>query len=70
MFLCAMEAFAPAGPFLGNLPAKFQTDNGKEFINSHFKTWCEENNIKFVHGLPYNPQAQGQVRMTSSSHPL
>ena len=51
----------PDGPFLGRFPSKVQTDNGKEYENSTFKTWCKENNVDFAHGLPYSPHVQGQV---------
>jgi transposase InsO family protein len=38
-----------------------QTDNGPEFINQEVKSWCQEHNVEFRHGMPYRPTTQGQV---------
>ena len=37
------------------------TDNGREFKNKYIKKYCIDNNIKFLHGLPYRPHSQGVV---------
>ena len=46
--------------YFGN-PKKFQTDNGKEFVNEAVSTLCKSRNIEFLHGRPYHPQSQGVV---------
>lgn len=54
-------AYSPDGPFLGRYPEVLQTDNGREYSNSTFTHWCEENSVKFRHGMPYSPHVNGQV---------
>jgi hypothetical protein len=42
-------------------PKYLITDNGGEFKNHMLKKFCIDNNIKFLHGLPYRPHSQGVV---------
>ena len=42
-------------------PEELGSDNGKEFKNKILEKYLKEKNIKFVHGLPYNPHSQGVV---------
>ena len=42
-------------------PEEIGSDNGKEFKNKLIENYLEENNIKFIHGAPYNPHSQGVV---------
>ena len=42
-------------------PNTLHCDNGKEFSNELLNSFCEENNIKFIHGRPYHPQSQGCI---------
>ena len=42
-------------------PEKILTDNGGEFINKLFKTYCNKNDIILIHGRPRHPQTQGAV---------
>jgi len=37
------------------------SDNGKEFQNSHFQTFCQENGIKHQFTIPYNPSQNGRA---------
>ena len=43
------------------IPRQFASDNGAKFKNSIFNSFCKENNIEFIHGLPYGPHSQGSV---------
>ena len=36
-------------------PEEIGSDNGKEFKNNLIEGYLREKNIKFIHGLPYNP---------------
>ena len=40
-------------------PKSVSADNGKEFKNKLISDYLSENNIHYVHGLPYNPHSQG-----------
>ena len=42
-------------------PEEIGSDNGKEFKNNLIEGYLREKNIKFIHGLPYNPHSQGVV---------
>ena len=42
-------------------PSVISSDNGSEFVNSHFIELCQRFNITHRTSLPYHPQAQGQV---------
>ena len=39
----------------------FVEDNAQELKNKTLKQYCEKNNIKLLHGLPYRPHSQGVV---------
>ena len=41
------------------------TDNGAQFENDPFKSWCLEYGIKQRLALVYHPQANGQVEVTN-----
>ena len=43
-----------------NILKVFASDNGEEF-NAIFSNFCEDNNIEFRHGAPYNPHSNGIV---------
>jgi len=38
-----------------------RSDNGKEFQNSRFQTFCQENGIKHEFTIPYNPSQNGRA---------
>ena len=38
-----------------------QTDNGKEFVNEHLKSFLEKLDKHHIRGSPYHPQSQGAV---------
>ena len=40
-------------------PDKIGSDNGGEFKNALVENYLAKNNIKFIHGKPYNPHSQG-----------
>ena len=42
-------------------PNYLVTGNGTEFKNNVLGEYCKNNNIKFMHGLPYRPHSQGVV---------
>ena len=42
-------------------PLEFGSDNGREFINPSVNNYLLKNNVKMIHGLPYNPRSQGSV---------
>ncbi len=42
-------------------PKYLITDNGTEFKNKLLKEFCENNHVKFIHGLPYRPHSQGVI---------
>ena len=42
-------------------PEENGSDNWKEFKNTLIEGYLKEKNIKFIHGLPYNPHSQGVV---------
>ena len=42
-------------------PEEIGSDNGKEFKNELIENYLNENDIKFIHGAPYNPHSQGVV---------
>ena len=43
------------------IPKEFGTDNGREFINPSINNYLNNNNVKLINGLPYNPRSQGGV---------
>ena len=38
-----------------------KSDNGKEFSNTNFQTFCQENGIIHNFTVPYNPSQNGKV---------
>ena len=46
---------------INGYPEELGSDNGKEFKNSIIENYLRDNNIKFIHGNPYNPHSQGVV---------
>ena len=42
-------------------PNSLHTENGKEFHNNLFNKYCDENNIKHLYGLLYDPQSKGCI---------
>jgi transposase InsO family protein len=48
-------------------PEVISSDNGSEFVNSHFIELCQRFNIKHKTSLPYHPQAQGQIERFNST---
>ena len=57
------EIFTHIRDFIENYgkPNYLVTDNGTEFKNNLLSEYCKENEIKFIHGLPYRPHSQGVV---------
>ena len=57
------EIFTHIKDFIENYgkPNYLVTDNGTEFKNNLLSEYCKENEIKFIHGLPYRPHSQGVV---------
>ncbi|XP_071728801.1 uncharacterized protein [Rutidosis leptorrhynchoides] len=47
------------------LPNKIASDNGKQFADNPFRSWCEELNIKQTFTSVAHPQANGQVEVTN-----
>ena len=41
------------------MPKSIGTDNGREFKNILLKNYMDDNNIKYITGLPYKPHSQG-----------
>ena len=37
--------------FISGMPKEICTDNGADFTNKNFISFCEENKIKLMHGL-------------------
>ncbi|KAK9049713.1 hypothetical protein SSX86_031318 [Deinandra increscens subsp. villosa] len=49
------------------LPGKIVSDNGKQFADNPFKTWCQELQITQVFTSVAHPQSNGQVERTNRS---
>ncbi|KAK9064300.1 hypothetical protein SSX86_015680 [Deinandra increscens subsp. villosa] len=49
------------------LPGKIVSDNGKQFADNPFKSWCQELHITQVFTSVAHPQANGQVERTNRS---
>ncbi|XP_071699829.1 uncharacterized protein [Rutidosis leptorrhynchoides] len=47
------------------LPNEIVSDNGKQFADNPFRSWCEEINIKQTFTSVAHPQANGQVEVTN-----
>ncbi|XP_071739859.1 uncharacterized protein [Rutidosis leptorrhynchoides] len=47
------------------LPNEIVSDNGKQFADNHFRSWCEELNIKQTFNSVAHPQANGQAEVTN-----
>ena len=43
-------------------PSYIKTDNDPAYISRHFKQFLQSFSIKYITGIPYNPQAQGIVK--------
>ncbi|XP_053990458.1 uncharacterized protein K02A2.6-like [Hylaeus volcanicus] len=48
-------------------PKSIRADNGRQFVSSEFKEFCNIHNIKLIHTPPYWPQANGEVENMSNS---
>ena len=42
-------------------PYEIGSDMGKEFCNELIENYLNSKNIKYIHGMPYNPHSQGVV---------
>ena len=42
-------------------PREFVSDNGPEFKNKTMNEFCIREGIGYIHGIPYNPHAQGTI---------
>ena len=42
-------------------PQEFLSDNGQELKNNKTNEFYTKNNIRFIHGIPYNPHSQGTI---------
>ena len=51
-----LEAWAAWGK-----PQQLKTDNGPAYTAQRFTSFCKQMEVQLVHGLPYNPQGQGNV---------
>lgn len=47
------------------IPGKFISDNGKQFAENPFKSWCDELKIKQTFTSVAHPQANGQTEVTN-----
>ena len=56
----ASEIFPLIKNFMLNngFPKYLITENGTEFKNKQIKEFCENNHVRFIHGLPYRPHSQ------------
>ena len=43
----------------GHQIIKLRSDNGEEYVNSKFATFCTEQGIQQQHTIPYTPQQNG-----------
>lgn len=48
-------------------PKKLKSDNGRQYISSEFKTYCNQCGIEQVTTPPYWPQANGEVENMNRS---
>ena len=48
---------------LKGIPKILQTDNGSEYKNNLFNTFCENNNIQHIFSSPYHPQTNGVIEV-------
>ena len=49
------------------IPRVLVSDNGKQFDNNSFRSFCSELGIKNHYSSPAHPQANGQVEVTNRS---
>ena len=49
------------------IPRVLASDNGKQFDNSAFKSFCLELSIRNHYSSPAHPQANGQVEVTNKT---
>ena len=45
----------------GNQIQKLRMDNGGEYVNNNFKSYCTTKGIQMQHIVPYTPQQNGVV---------
>ena len=43
------------------MPEEIGSDNGREFKNKIMENYLAKNEIKIIHGMPYNPHSPGVV---------
>ncbi|XP_055914211.1 uncharacterized protein K02A2.6-like [Eupeodes corollae] len=48
-------------------PKSIKADNGRQFVSSEFKGFCDKNNIDLITSPPYWPQANGEVENMNKS---
>lgn len=48
-------------------PLSITSDNGRQFISSEFKQYCDSNNIESITTTPYWPQQNGEVERQNRS---
>lgn len=48
-------------------PLSIKADNGRQLISAEFKNYCEINNIRLIHTIPYWPQMNGEVERQNRS---
>ncbi|XP_055905215.1 uncharacterized protein K02A2.6-like [Eupeodes corollae] len=48
-------------------PKSIKADNGRQFVSSEFKSFCDKNNIDLITSPPYWPQANGEVENMNKS---
>ena len=49
------------------LPLSIRTDNGPQFVSGEFKDYMEERGIRHIKGIPYYPEANGEVERQNRS---
>lgn len=49
------------------LPLSITADNGRQFVSTEFKDYCDTNNIKLVNTIPWWPQMNGEVERQNRS---
>ncbi|XP_055904764.1 uncharacterized protein K02A2.6-like [Eupeodes corollae] len=48
-------------------PKSIREDNGRQFVSSEFKSFCDKNNIDLITSPPHWPQANGEVENMNKS---
>lgn len=49
------------------LPLSITADNGRQFVSTEFKDYCNTNNIKLISTIPWWPQMNGEVERQNRS---